>query len=193
MSHNQGTISVMMAGVGGQGILLASEITAQAAQRCGLQVKTNEVHGMAQRGGSVTAHVRFGETVYSPLVSEGTARVLLALEAVEGLRYQHFLAPDGLAIVSTQRVIPVTVSSGNMAYPEPEPLLRQAFSRLLYLDAMAEAQRLGEPRAANLVLLGYLAAELTLPVEAWEQAIAACVKPKALALNLQAFRIGLPG
>lgn len=191
MSQQAGTTSVVMAGVGGQGILLASEITAQAARLTGLQVKTNEVHGMAQRGGSVTAHIRFGQAVYSPLVSEGTARVLLALEAVEGIRYQHYLAPDGLAIVSTQQVIPVTVSSGNMVYPDPEPLLRQAFSRLHYIDALAEAQRLGEPRAANVVLLGYLAAELTLPLAAWEEAIAACVKPQVLALNLQAFKIGL--
>ena len=185
------TISIVMAGVGGQGILLASEVTARTAILCGLQVKTNEVHGMAQRGGSVIAQIRFGTEVYSPLVAEGTADALLSLEAVEALRFYSYLRPAGLAVVSRQRVIPVTVSSGGAAYPEPEPALREVFSRLLYLDALAEAQKLGEPRAANMVLVGALAKHLSLPLESWEEALTQCVKAKALESNRTAFRRGL--
>ncbi|NLZ64669.1 MAG: indolepyruvate oxidoreductase subunit beta [Lentisphaerae bacterium] len=191
MNKITNTCSLIMVGVGGQGILLASEVTARAAQSCGLRVKTNEVHGMAQRGGSVTAHIRFGQEVHSPLVTEGTADALLALEAIEALRCRQFLRPDGLAVVSTQRVIPVTVSSGGATYPEPEPLLRQSFRRLAYIDALGEAKALGEARAANVVLLGALARHLPLPLDAWEAALALCVKEKALACNIAAFRRGL--
>src|SRR5512133_810744 len=106
------TIGVVLVGVGGQGILLASEIVARAAMAAGLDVKTNEVHGMAQRGGSVIAQIRFGREVHSPLVAAGTAQVFGSLERIEALRHAEFMAPDGLAVVSSQMVIPITVSSG---------------------------------------------------------------------------------
>lgn len=185
------TTSIVMAGVGGQGILLASEVTARTAILCGLKVKTNEVHGMAQRGGSVIAQIRFGSEVYSPLVAEGTADALLSLEAVEALRFHQYLKPDGLAVVSRQRVIPVTVSSGGALYPDPEKPLREVFSRLLFLDALAEAQQLGEARAANIILVGALAKHLLLPLAAWEEALKLCVKAKALESNLAAFHRGM--
>ena len=103
------TTSIVMAGVGGQGILLATQVAARAALIAGYDVKTNEVHGMAQRGGSVIAQIRFGEKVYSPLVPDGTAQVLASLERIEALRFCHYLAPDGLAVVSSQAIVPVTV------------------------------------------------------------------------------------
>ena len=105
-STNGVATSVVLVGVGGQGILLASEIVARAAMIAGYAVKTNEVHGMAQRGGSVIAQIRYGREVFSPLVAEGTARVLGALERIEGIRFAHYLAPDGLAVVSSQAIIP---------------------------------------------------------------------------------------
>ncbi len=185
------TISIVIAGVGGQGILLASEVTARTAILCGLQVKTNEVHGMAQRGGSVLAQIRYGSEVYSPLVAEGAADVLLSLEAVEALRFHTYLRLAGVAIVSRQRIIPVTVSSGSAEYPEPEQALREVFPGLHYLDALVEAQQLGEPRAANMVLVGAMAKYLALPLESWEEALKECVKAKALESNRAAFRRGL--
>ncbi len=191
MTANKKNTSLVLVGVGGQGILLASEVCARTAMLCGLQVKANEVHGMAQRGGSVIAQIRFGQEVHSPLVAEGTADALLALEAIEALRAHQFLRLDGLAVVSTQRVIPVTVSSGGAVYPEPEEPLRQTFTRLAYIDALAEASALGEPRAANIILLGGLARHLELPLEAWEEALVLCVKAKALPCNIAAFRRGL--
>jgi indolepyruvate ferredoxin oxidoreductase beta subunit len=183
--------SVVLVGVGGQGILLAAQITARAALAAGHDVKTNEVHGMAQRGGSVVAQIRYGAKVYSPLVPEGTAQVLASLERIEALRFAAFLAPDGLAVVSTQAIIPVTVSSGQAKYPaDAEERLRASFPRLAYVDAVAVAERLCDIRVANVILLGALSTALDLPAAAWRQAIEQCVKPKFVDLNLTAFEEG---
>ncbi len=192
MSTDNGqTTSVVLAGVGGQGILLASEIVARAAMVAGHQVKTNEVHGMAQRGGAVIAQIRYGQEVYSPLVAEGTARVLGALERIEGIRFAHYLAPDGLAVVSSQALIPVTVSSGAATYPiDAEQRVRQVFPRLIYIEAAIVASKLGNIRASNVVILGALSTGLDLPCEAWHEAIAQCVKAQHKDLNLQAFEAG---
>ena len=175
-----GDVSVVLAGVGGQGILLASEIVARAAMAAGFDVKTNEVHGMAQRGGSVIAQIRYGPEVFSPLVAQGTARVLGALERIEALRQHSFLAPDGLAVVSSQAIVPVTVSSGQATYPaDVEERLRAAFPRLVYVDAVEKATELGNLRAANVVVLGAMAHALDLPDDAWHEAIRSSVKPAA--------------
>jgi indolepyruvate ferredoxin oxidoreductase beta subunit len=185
------TTSIVLAGVGGQGILLAAQIIARAAILDGHDVKTNEVHGMAQRGGSVLAQVRFGEHVYSPLVPEGTAQVLASLERIEALRFSFYLAPDGLAVVSTQAIIPVTVSSGQAEYPvDAEARLRAAFPRLVYIDAIAAAERLCDSRVANVIILGALSTALLLPQERWTEAISQCVKPAYRDLNMRAFEQG---
>jgi indolepyruvate ferredoxin oxidoreductase beta subunit len=187
----QETTSVVLAGVGGQGILLASEIVAKAAMLAGHDVKTNEVHGMAQRGGSVIAQIRYGGEVHSPLVAPGTARALGSFEKIEALRYAHYLAPDGLAVVSTQEVIPVTVSSGAMAYPEDgEERLRQTFPRLVMVDAAGLAREAGDIRAANVVILGAMSKGLDLPEESWRDAVESCVAEKHRNLNLKAFDSG---
>ena len=188
---NEQTRSIVIVGVGGQGILLASEILAQAAMLEGYDVKTNEVHGMAQRGGSVMAQIRYGKEVHSPLVARNEADILGALEKIEALRYADYLRPGGLAAVSTQAVMPVTVSSGGARYPEDaEELLRQAFPRLLYIDAAKIAGDLGDSRAANIVLLGAISQGLDLAEQSWEKAIALCVKEKFLEINRKAFAAG---
>ncbi len=190
MSEAQ-TASVVLVGVGGQGVLLASEITARAAILAGHQVKTNEVHGMAQRGGSVIAQVRFGPEVHSPLVEQGTARVLGSLERIEALRYRPYLAPDGLAVVSSQMIVPTTVSTGQATYPaDAEARLRRVFPRLVYVDGVAEARALGDSRAANIVVLGAMSLALDLPMQCWEEAIKGSVKTRLLELNLKAFQRG---
>ena len=185
------TTSIVLVGVGGQGILLASEIVAKAAMLSGFKVKTNEVHGMAQRGGSVIAQIRYGKEVFSPLVSEGEARVLGSFERIEAIRFAHYLAPDGLAVVSTQSIIPVTVSSGASEYPENgEKLLREVFPRLLYINAAIVATEVGNIRAANVVILGALSTNLDLPEQAWHDSISASVKKKFVDINLEAFNKG---
>ena len=185
------TTSMVLVGVGGQGILLATQVAARAALNAGMDVKTNEVHGMAQRGGSVVAQVRYGSKVYSPLVPDGTADALLSLERIEALRFASFLAPDGLAVVSSQAIVPVTVSSGQATYPsDAEERLRATFPRLAYIDAVTVAEKLCDIRVANMVLLGALSTALSLPLECWSRAIAQCVKPKFVEMNERAFQEG---
>jgi len=185
------TISVVLVGVGGQGILLASEIVAQAAVAAGFDVKTNEVHGMAQRGGSVIAQIRYGQEVHSPIIAKGTASVLGSLERMETLRYTDYLAENGLAVVSSQKIVPVTASSGAVGYPDiDELLLQRYFPRLVYIDAVSEAAKFGNPKAANAVLLGAMSMQLALPQDAWETAIRKSVKAKFVDVNLQAFHCG---
>lgn len=185
------TISVVIVGVGGQGILLASEVVARAAMYAGFDVKTNEVHGMAQRGGSVIAQIRYGKEVNSPLVALGSARVLGSFEEVEALRWAHYLAPDGLAVVSTSQVIPVTVSSGAATYPsDGDARLKKVFPKLVYLDAADMAREMGDIRMANSIVLGAMSNGLDLSLDSWTQAIKTSVKPKYVEANLKAFEAG---
>jgi indolepyruvate ferredoxin oxidoreductase beta subunit len=187
-----GATSIVLVGVGGQGILLATQIVARAAIVAGHDVKTNEVHGMAQRGGSVVAQVRYGRHVYSPLVPDGTAQVLASLEKIEALRFASYLAQDGLAVVSSQSIIPVTVSSGQATYPaDAEARLRSAFRRLAYIDAIAVAERLCDPRVANVILLGAMSTAMDLSQECWSEAISQCVKPAYRDVNMRAFQEGI--
>ncbi|MCF0234271.1 MAG: indolepyruvate oxidoreductase subunit beta [Thermoguttaceae bacterium] len=188
---NETSTSVVLVGVGGQGILLSATIIAQTALESGYDVKTNEIHGMAQRGGSVVAQIRYGKKVYSPLVPKRTASALVSLEKTECLGYADYLAPDGLAVVSDQIVIPVTVSSGISTYPEiNEDDLRKYFPKLVYVHAVDKAVELGNVRAANTILLGALSTKLDLPVENWETVIKRCVKPAFVDVNLAAFAAG---
>ncbi len=183
-------VSVLFAGVGGQGVVTASDLLAHCALGAGWDVKKAETHGMAQRGGSVVSHVRLADrgSVRSPLIPEGQADYLVAMELLEGLRALSMLKPDGKAIVDVRTIMPITVASGQRQYPEGlEERLRE---RGLVIEATAEATRLGEPRAANSVLLGVLSCFLPLAEEAWRQAFEGGFKPKALEVNWQAFLLG---
>ncbi|MCD4830817.1 MAG: indolepyruvate oxidoreductase subunit beta [Anaerohalosphaeraceae bacterium] len=185
------TISVVLAGVGGQGILLASEIVAKCAMLAGFDVKTNEVHGMAQRGGSVLAQIRYGKKVYSPLVAKGQAEVLVALEQIEALRFANYLRANGMAVVNKQMIVPVTVSSGEAKYPDDiETKLGEEFENMTYIDAAKIASELGNIRAANVVLLGAMSKQLDLPEECWKKAMSDSIKPQYLEINLNAFNKG---
>ncbi len=183
--------SVILTGVGGQGILLASNILARTALLAGHDVKTNEVHGMAQRGGSVVAEIRYGEKVHSPLLAPLDACVLASLEQMEALRYAHFLQSGGLAVVSKLRLIPTTVSSGAGTYPaDIELRLRRSFKNLKYIDAAAAAEALGNAKTNNLVVLGAVSTALEFPEGLWKEAIAQCVKPQFVDINRRAFDRG---
>lgn len=146
---------------------------------------------MAQRGGSVIAQIRYGREVNSPLIAEGEAQVLGALEQIEAIRYAHYLAAGGLAVVSNQAVVPVTVSSGQATYPkDTEQRLTKLFPRLVYRDVARIAAELGNMLAANTVLLGAMSKGVDLAVEAWHEAIRSCLPPKHHELNLKAFDAG---
>jgi indolepyruvate ferredoxin oxidoreductase beta subunit len=183
------TFDLVIVGVGGQGTLLASKILGHLAMAEGCGVKVSEVHGMSQRGGSVITHVRVGEDVHAPLVSEGGADFLLSFEALEAARAAGFLKPEGIAIVNVQRILPMPVITGAMAYPE-NPLERLENHRVESADALTLALEAGSGKAVNLVLLGMLSKHLPFSEEAWEAAIAACVPVKTLSVNLTAFAKG---
>lgn len=176
--------NIIIVGVGGQGILLTSKILGYLALDMGEQVKVSEVHGMSQRGGSVITHVRIGQDVHSPLVDPGEADFVLSFERLEALRAEHFLKAGGVLISNTQEILPMPVIMGAAEYPAVQPRTEKT----VLLDALLAAA--GSERAVNIVLLGVLARYLDWPEEKWEQAIAACVPPKTLEINLRAFRAG---
>lgn len=183
--------NIIIVGVGGQGILLASEILAQAAALSNLDVKVAETHGMAQRGGSVVTHVRLGKRVYSPLVEDGHADYLLAFELLEAARHMNVVKPGGKLIVSTQKLPPITVTSGGQAYPSNlYELLSRRGGDFVPIEAGEISTRLGNPRVANLVMLGALSAYLDIPGEAWQQSITGSIPTGLLDINQKAFQAG---
>ena len=185
------TFNILISGVGGQGVVLASYVLSQAALAEGYDVKQSEVHGMAQRGGSVTGHLRFGDRVYSSLITPGTVDVLLSFESVEAARYVHWLRPGGLLAYNTVRVNSSTVSAGLAEYPEDiDARIAAAWDNVCALDANALAAQAGTVKAANVVMLGAVASALPFSAEAMETVIRRSVPPKTVDVNLEAFRLG---
>ena len=184
------TRNIMIVGVGGQGTLLTSRILGGITIQEGYDVKLSEVHGMAQRGGSVVTFVRYGENVSEPIVEEGQADVLIAFEKLEALRYAHFLKKDGVIIVNDQRIDPMPVIIGAADYPENiiENLKKE--HNVISVDAMAEAKKLGNPRTFNVIILGIAAAHMDFDKEAWLTVIENTVPPKTIEINKQAFLVG---
>ena len=188
---NQNITNILIAGVGGQGVLLVSEILSEACLRSGYDVKKSEVHGMAQRGGSVTSHVRFGKQVHSPLIEKGQADVLVSFEELEALRWIAFLKPGGTVVVNAQRIAPITVSSGVATYPED--ILEQLKKRtpsVVSMDGIGIAQKAGNPRVVNVALLGALSNYLSIEENIWRETISLRVPPKTVEVNLRAFEAG---
>jgi indolepyruvate ferredoxin oxidoreductase beta subunit len=184
----------LLAGVGGQGTILASNVLAEVALAAGFDVKKSEVHGMAQRGGSVNTHVRWdAEKVYSPLIGLGEADMLLVFERAEALRYAEYLKPGGVAVVNEHTIEPITVTSGGAHYPagaEMRAVYDEVTDRLHVVPGTAIARELGNARAANVVLLGAISRFLDVPQETWLQVIEARVPPRYVELNRQAFLLG---
>ena len=186
------TTNVLMAGVGGQGVLTASAVLAEAALLAGYDVKKSEVHGMSQRGGSVESHVRFStRQVYSPLIPWHGADIVMVLEMLEGLRSAHWCRPGGVILADERQILPATVAGGALQYPNDcLPRLERHDGATLVVPAFAIAQQLGEPRAANVVMLGALSGFLPLAEQAYREALGNTIKQNALATNLTAFDLG---
>lgn len=185
------TKSVMIVGVGGQGSLLASKLLGRLLTDEGYDVKVSEVHGMSQRGGSVVTYVRFGEKVYSPIVTEGEADIIIAFEKLEAARYAKFLNKNGKIVVNSQQIDPMPVIIGAAQYPE------QVLSELTEkgvdvdeLDALSLAEKAGSAKAVNIVLMGKAAKQFDIPYEKWIAAIENTVAPKFVEMNKTAFELG---
>lgn len=186
----------LIAGVGGQGTLLASDIMAEVGMRIGADVKKSEVHGMSQRGGAVTSHVRWGERVASPLCEKGTVDYFIAQEMLEALRWIEFVKPGGTVLLSLQQIAPTSTVYGTDQYPADDHIIstvKQAAGRLLLIDARHTAEELGNPRVGNSVLLGALSAQLDVPPEDWLAVIEARVPPRHVETNRKAFGLGREG
>jgi len=182
--------SVMIVGVGGQGVIMASNIIADVCLSNGLDVKNAEVHGMSQRGGMVTSQIRFGAEVHSTLMEPGTADFVLALEWAEAVRWFDFLAPQGLLIASCQRIIPPAALSDHLSGRFDYPLDGWTDPRALVVDALRLAQGAGDVRAAASVLLGVLATRMAFPVKSWYEALQRWVPSKAWQANERCFELG---
>ena len=182
--------NIMIVGVGGQGTLLTSRILGKLAINAGYDVKLSEVHGMAQRGGSVVTFVRYGDKVNEPSVEEGQADVLIAFERLEALRYLHFLKKDGVVIVNDWRIDPITVVTGVAAYPEDVIETLKEKRRAIVVEATAESKKLGAPKAFNIIVLGAAARHMGFEKEDWLRVIETTVPPKTIEVNKQAFEIG---
>lgn len=184
------TKNIMIVGVGGQGTLLTSRILGGIMLKGGYDVKLSEVHGMAQRGGSVVTFVRYGEKVAEPIVEEGQADVLIAFERLEALRYMHYLKKDGVLIVNDQRIDPMPVVTGAATYPENiiENLSKQV--KVYSIDAQAEALKLGNYRVFNIIVLGMAAKHMNFTKEQWLEVIANTVPAKTVDINQKAFCVG---
>lgn len=184
------TVNILFAGVGGQGIILASRLVARCASNAGCMVKGSELHGMAQRGGSVISHVRFGDEVFSPLIPVGKADFLVAMEELEGLRYTYFLKPKSRIILNLRKVPPPNI---NAATPYPEDAVARLSGmgfQVDSLDALELAKQAGTPKAENIVLVGTLSTYLPFPISIWEQTIRESVPAKFIDMNLSAFEKG---
>jgi len=189
-----GENNFLVTGVGGQGALLASNVLAEVGVRAGYDVKKAEIHGMSQRGGSVSSHVRWGVEVLSPVIGRGQVDYLLALEKLEALRYVTMLRPGGTALVGESRIPPLSVSSGDGHYPDEQEiagLLAQVADDYYFIPTLTLAKEAGNARAHNVVLLGALSALINdVPRDTWLQVIEGRVPQKYVELNRQAFEAG---
>lgn len=184
------TKNIMIVGVGGQGTLLTSRILGGMARQAGYDVKLSEVHGMAQRGGSVVTFVRYGDKVFEPIVEEGQADVLIAFERLEALRYAHFLKKDGVMIVNNQRIDPMPVVIGNASYPEHILETLKKEYTIYPVDAIEEARKLGNIKVFNIIVLGIAAQHMDFSKEEWMAVIEKTVPPKTIDVNKEAFLTG---
>jgi indolepyruvate ferredoxin oxidoreductase beta subunit len=185
------TKNILIVGVGGQGVILASNILAEVAMVSGFDVKKNEAHGQSQRSGSVPSHIRYGEKVLSPIILHGEADIILAFEELEALRWANYLKPGGKIIVNKQRIYPSSVTSGMDKYPEDVvSILRGEKMDVIEIDGMELANRIGNPLVVSTLLLGLISSFLEFREKVWNLVITRLVPEKHRDLNLRAFQEG---
>lgn len=181
----------MIVGVGGQGSLLASKLLGRLLVDEGFDVKVSEVHGMSQRGGSVVTYVRFGDKVYSPIITDGEADYIVSFEKLEAARYLSALSKDGTVIVNTQEIDPMPVIIGATTYPSNViDEMKEKGVNVDAIDALSLANEAGSSKATNIVLMGRLAKYFEIPYDKWVEAIEKSVKPQFVEMNKKAFDLG---
>lgn len=186
------TKNVIIVGVGGQGTILASKVLAGVAMAGGMDIKVSEIHGMAQRGGSVVTQVRYGREVFAPTITPGTADVILAFEKLEALRWVHYLKKEGTVIVNSQELYPLPVLTGSVQYPSDiVDRIRGRAPRTIQVDALKIAEDCGSTRVVNVVLLGVLAPLLEEDLDIWREVIKKTVPSRTVDVNLAAFEEGV--
>jgi indolepyruvate ferredoxin oxidoreductase beta subunit len=184
--------SILLAGVGGQGILRASDIMCEALMEAGFDVKKSEVHGMAQRGGCVTSHVRYGSKVYSPLAKLESIDIIISFEKMETMRYLNYLSKDASLIVNSEKIYPPAVNIGDLPYPKDiTKLLQERYKTVQKIDATELAQKAGNVKAANVVLLGAISNLMEINSAIWEKIIKKSFPEKLIKMNLAAFQMGI--
>ncbi len=186
-------INMLFVGVGGQGVLTASDIAAQAGLDLGLDAKKSEVHGFAQRGGVVESHIRWAPSVGAPTSAKGTIDVLMAFELLEAARWIDWLKPGGTVLVNRQKIVPMSASVGDELYPDEEAILaalRRRAGKVIVVDALPLAEEAGNTRTVNTIMLAALATQLDTPAEVWEEAILHRVPAKYSEVNKAAFKLG---
>ena len=184
------SVNVLIVGVGGQGIIRMSNILAQVAFETGASTKKSEIHGMSQRGGSVTSHIRWGADVHTPVIMDGDADYIVAIEKLEALRYAHILKPGGTIIVNDFSILPASVVTGVSEYPEDIMEQLAEFGSVKDVSASLIAKELGNIRVANTVLLGALSIHLGFSVEEWKAVLTSTFDEKHAKLNIEAFHKG---
>jgi indolepyruvate ferredoxin oxidoreductase beta subunit len=183
--------NILLSGVGGQGIILASDIMAEVFVEAGFDVKKSEVHGMAQRGGSVTSHVRFGRKVYSPTIKQGDVDILFSFEQLEALRWLNYVKPDGVILLNNHRINPPAVNLGQVEYPKDVPgIIRERFDRFHLVEGTKLAVKAGDIRAANVVLLGAVSTFFDMEESLWIETVLAHLPAKVHEINRKAFAMG---
>ena len=182
--------SAILVGVGGQGAILTAKVLVNGLMKAGYDVKMSEVHGMSQRGGSVSTQVHWGEKVYSPVIGSGAADIMVAFEKMEAVRYAHFLKPDGIAVINDYSIPSSTVAAGLETYPEGCLEAMTDNFKCYTLDAAKIAMDLGSAKCMNIVLFGAMTKALAMDDIDWEEIIKETVPPKFLELNLAAYRAG---
>ena len=192
-NSNLKKLDILVTGVGGQGVVLASDIIGETALAAGFDVKKTDTLGMAQRGGSVVAHVRLAEKVWSPLIKEGEVNLLLAFEKLEAARWSHFLAPSAVVIVNTYEQPPLSVSLGQEKYPADGDIiaaLKRRTERIYFIDANKRAKELGNVRTLNIFMLGCFAAFAPIGEAVWKESISRRLPDNIREINLTAFALG---
>jgi len=183
--------NILMIGVGGQGVILASEIVAEVMMRVGFDVKKSEVHGMAQRGGSVNSHLRFGPKVYSPIIKKGEVDILFSFEQLETMRYLDLLKEDPLILMNNQKILPPSVTLGTDQYPVNIPeLLAERYPKFVLVDALDAARKAGNIKTVNIAFIGFLSRYFDIDLGIWQDVISSLLPPKLVEVNLKAFEIG---